>query len=93
MSSWLNQLEWISDENKVVRCDCLRLEHIGDDINEYFSDEITLRKRNITKERYDYRELYSDELKAIVAETFRDDIEYFGFDFEGAATRNIFAAS
>lgn len=92
MSSWLNQLEWISDENKSVKCDCLRLEHIGDDIRAYFSDNIVLPKRNITIERYDYRDLYSEELRAIVADTFRDDIEYFGFEFEGAATRNIFAA-
>jgi hypothetical protein len=51
-----------------------------------------LPKRNITKERYDNRYLYSDELKAVVADTSRGDIEYFGFEIEGTATRNIFAA-
>jgi hypothetical protein len=91
MSSWMNQLEWITDENNTVKCDCLRLEHINDDISAYFSDEIALPNRNITKERYDYREMYSDELRGIIAATFRDDIDYFGFEFDGAATKNVFA--
>ena len=36
MNSWFNHLEWISDENKDVVCDCLRLEHIDDDLSDYF---------------------------------------------------------
>ena len=35
--------------------------------------------------------MYNDELTEIVAETFRDDIEHFGFSFDGPATRNIAA--
>jgi hypothetical protein len=33
--------------------------------------------------------MYDDELKKIVADSFREDIDYFGFDFEGPATRNV----
>ena len=90
LSSWFNQLEWIQDENGNIACDCLRLEHIEEDISAYFGKQIKLPRINQTKKRYDYRSMYTDELIDIVAETFRDDIEYFGFSFEGAATKNIY---
>jgi hypothetical protein len=35
--------------------------------------------------------MYTDELAEIVAKTFQADIDYFGFTFEGTATRNTFA--
>ncbi len=45
----------------------------------------------MTQSRYDYRSMYTDELAEIVARLFRDDIDYFGFTFDGPATRNTFA--
>lgn len=89
MNSWFNHLEWISDENKRVVCDCLRFEHIDDDISNYFQQIILLPKKNVTSARYDYREIYNDELIEIITETFNDDIDYFGFEFDGPAKRNI----
>ena len=89
MNSWFNHLEWITDEEGKVACDCLRLENLTDDLEEYFQRKIDLPRRNVTRKQYDYRAMYSDELAEIVATTFEDDIEYFGFDFESAATRNI----
>ena len=89
MNSWFNHLEWIRDEQNEVVCDCLRLEHISDDLNAYFAATIELGKRNVTHERYDYRSMYDDDLADVVARTFAEDIDYFGFTFEGAATRNI----
>jgi hypothetical protein len=35
--------------------------------------------------------MYSDRLTDLVAEYFRDDIEHFGFTFDGPATKNIVA--
>jgi len=90
LSSWFDQLEWIRDENGNVSCDCLRLEHLEDDISAYLGKEIRIPRRNVTNNRYDYRTMYNDELIQIVADTFKDDIEYFGFDFSGPATRNVF---
>lgn len=89
LSSWFNQLEWIVDERGNVACDCLRLEHLERDLSEYFGIPLSIPRRNVTQETYDYRSMYTDELIEIVADIFRDDIEYFGFDFEGSATRNI----
>ena len=92
LSSWFNQLEWIRDENGRVTCDCLRMESIGDDLNAYLGRPVSIRRRNVTQARYDYRSMYTDELVTIVGRQFQDDIDYFGFTFEGPAIRNITAA-
>jgi hypothetical protein len=93
LSSWLNQLEWIRDERGRVACDCLRMENLEADLGRYFGRSIKLRKRNVTHARYDYRAMYTDELAEIVGNLFRDDIRHFGFQFDGPATRNVFALS
>lgn len=90
LSSWLNQLEWIRDTGGTVRCDCLRMEHLEGDLRSYLNRPIRFVRRNVTQTTYDYREMYTDELAEIVNNVFRDDIEYFGFAFQGAATRNVF---
>ena len=89
LNSWFNHLEWIQNEENEVVCDCLRLEHLGEDISAYFGDSIVIPRRNVTKDRYDYRRMYTDELIEIVACAFEEDIRYFGFTFESAATKNI----
>lgn len=40
----------------------------------------TLRHLNKSEHR-DYRSYYNEETKALVARTFRDDIETFGYSF------------
>lgn len=89
LSSWLNQLEWLRDESGRVVTDCLRLENLASDLSEYLGRAIVLIDKNVTQSRYDYRSMYNDELTAIVAETFHDDIEHFGFSFDSPATKNI----
>lgn len=89
MNSWFNQLEWVRDEENRVVCDCLRLECLDEDMSIYFGDSIRIPRKNVTKDRYDYRTLYTDELAEVVAITFQDDIDYFGFNFDGTATKNI----
>jgi hypothetical protein len=88
LSSWFNQLEWIRNESGAVVCDCLRMEHLDDDLRAYLDRPIELPRRNITRERYDYRAMYTDELAEIIGRLFHDDIEHFGFGFDGTATRN-----
>ena len=91
LSSWFNQLEWIRDEQGAVVCDCLRMEKLDDDINAYLNRRIDLGQRNVTQSHYDYRSMYTDELAEVIARLFREDIDYFGFTFDGPATRNTFA--
>lgn len=89
LNSWFNQLEWICNEQGTVVCDCLRLEFLRDDISKYFGQSIEMPHRNSTRQNYDYRNMYTDDLIEIVSDVFSDDIEYFGFDFEGPAKRGI----
>ena len=91
LSSWLNQLEWIRDERGAVVCDCLRMERLDDDISAYLNRRIELNHKYVTQSRYDYRSMYTDELADDIARLFRDDIAYFGFTFDGLATRNTYA--
>jgi len=92
LSSWFNQLEWLRDERGAIACDCLRMEHLEEHLAAYLKRRIRLRRKNATRTPYDYRAMYADELAEIVARLFRDDVEYFGFSFDGPATKNIFVA-
>ena len=89
MNSWFNQLEWITDTEKAVKCDCLRFEALGTDFDNYFNNYIDLPHANETKDKTDYRTMYDDESKEILASFFKEDIDFFGFDFESSATKNI----
>jgi hypothetical protein len=89
LSSWFNQLEWIRNRDGKVVCDCLRLEQVNEDLSAYFGRRMSVPRENVTHASYDYRSMYNDELIEVVAELFREDIDYFGFEFEGGATRNI----
>ena len=93
MNSWFNQLDWITDDDDVVRADCLRLEHLDADIAAYFGEPLKIPRRNTTRERFDYRNMYTDTLAGNVARTFAKDIAYFGFSFDSSAKRNVFALS
>lgn len=88
LSSWFNQLEWVRNEHGAVACDCLRMECLAADLQSYLGRRVELPKRNVTRSKFDYRAMYTDELAEVVAETFSEDIDHFGFQFEGPATRN-----
>lgn len=90
LSSWLNQLEWIRNEKGEVACSCLRLECLHEDLKAFLDRQIDVRRVNTTRASYDYRSMYTDELIEVVARTFTDDIEYFGFTFDGSASRNFY---
>jgi hypothetical protein len=90
VTAWFSQLTWLRNENGDVACDCLCMETLADDLAAYLDRRVTLRRRNVSSRPYDYRSMYTDELAEIVARTFSDDIEYFGFSFDGPATRNVF---
>lgn len=90
LSSWFNQLDWIRDERGAVVCDCLRMETLDTDMRAYLDRPLDLRRQNVTQTHYDYRSMYTNELIDIIAHLFREDIDFFGFDFETTATRNFF---
>jgi hypothetical protein len=91
LSLWINQLEWITDHDGHVAGDCLRLETIDEDISAYFGRRIKVpHRQSVRTGTYDYRTLYTPKTIQIVADTFAKDVDYFGFDFDGSATRNTF---
>lgn len=89
LNSWFNQLDWVRDEHGKLACDCLRFENLNADINEYFDSWLLLPDKKVAATRYDYRSMYTDDLAEVVADVFADDIEFFGFSFDGPAERNI----
>lgn len=90
LTAWFSQLSWLQDERGEVACDCLRLERLEEDLPAYLDRRIDLRRRNATGGGDDYRSMYTDQLAESVGRLFRDDIEHFGFTFDGPATRNTF---
>lgn len=85
---WYQQKDYVTDESGALRCDILRL--ATDDVQRYFELKKPLLIRNISnKDGKDYRESYGPEEYDIVADWYHQDIEYFGFTFDGDATKNI----
>lgn len=81
-----NQLDWFTDENGKVIVDFIgKFESLEDDY------EIIMKKLGIDKElphvnngknnKLHYAEYYSSKTKDIIAEKFKVDIEYFGYEF------------
>ncbi|MGV7235182.1 MAG: hypothetical protein ACQ9ET_02895 [Nitrosomonadaceae bacterium] len=87
---WFNQKDHVTDADGNLQVDVLRLEHLNKDINKYFNLNISLRSRNVSNiAKKDYRDFYTPETKKIVEDWYADDIEFFGFTFDGEATKNI----
>ena len=93
LNSWFNQLDWVRNAAGEIACDCLRMETLQTDLPLYLRRTLSLRQRNTTQSKYDYRRMYTSELTDEVAEFFNEDIAHFGFSFESGATRNVFSAS
>lgn len=90
---WYPQADYVLDEKGDVGADVLRFEKLQEDFQTYFKAEEPLRPRNRTKrKKVCYKNFYSDKLIQDVADWYSRDIELFGFDFEGGARKNTFAA-
>ena len=86
---WYPQVDYVTDEAGALKCDILRLEHFYDDSRDLLG--ITdLPVRNISNiDRKDYRTFYGPDEQELVADWYKRDVEFFGFTFDGPATRNI----
>ena len=85
---WHPQLDHVVDEKGIVRCDILRFEHFSEDIKKYLQLSNMPKSRNITKIRKDYKKLYNNKTINIVADWYKKDIDYWGFDFDTGAQKN-----
>ena len=89
---WTPVYDHVCDENDIVRCDIIRLEHLNDEICKYLGIEEMTRARNVTDvNKKTYQEMYTPETIQIVADLYQKDIDYWGYDFDSSATKNYWA--
>lgn len=89
---WYNQKEYVIDEEGKVRCNIIRLEHFDREIPQYLGVNNLNRRRNVTAlNKQSYQEIYTPKTIQIVADWYKDDIDYWGFDFDSPATKNTWA--
>ena len=99
---WWNAFDYVCDDKGHLRCKMMRFENYEQDVNQFFgypkNEPIFIR--NVSQGdkaedglsiagRKDYREYYNSEQMQIVADWYKKDIDFFGFDFDTAATKNI----
>ena len=87
---WYSQMEYITSEQGDVMCDVLRFENYDKDLELYLGlpKDFIMPAINVGNYNGVYKEIYTPETIQIVADWYKDDIDYFGFDFDTAATRN-----
>lgn len=79
-----SSLRWVVDENNNIIADkIIKFENISTELSDLFkmygyTNAIT--KNNSTKHK-DYRTYYNEESKKLVSENFKEDIEYFNYEF------------
>lgn len=90
VKGWYPQLDHVADKNKKLRVDILRFEFLEQDLKKYFNMNIPFHQRNISNiKRIDYRTFYNVNTKKIIEDWYAEDIDFFGFTFDGSATKNI----
>lgn len=96
--NWYPQKDHVVDGEGNLKCDILRLEHYDVDVVQYLNLTRAPDKRNVSNgtivgnkivDRKDYKEFYNDKTIQIIADWYKDDIDFFGFDFDSTATKNI----
>ena len=102
---WYPAFDHVSDEKgEKVKCDILRFEHYNEDTKLYLGLLQNPNPRNVTRvvpNDYghtgygrSYKDIYTKEKETvqIVADWYKKDIDYWGFDFDTPATRNYWNA-
>lgn len=99
---WYPAFDHVSDEKgEKVKCDILRFEHYNEDTKLYLGMLQNPNPRNVTRVSSDngntgyglsYKDIYTKETIQIIADWYKKDIDYWGFDFDTAATRNYWNA-
>ena len=91
--TWLHAIEnfwsqksYIVDHDGQINAHVLRFENYDDDIQNYLGIKITEKANQMKKD--DYRKYYISDTYDIVADLYKEDIEYFDFEFESSAKKN-----
>jgi len=87
---WYPQVDHVTAEDGTLMCDVLRFEHHGEDVMRYFGLDAPMRRRNVTNvDGLDYRDFYTEQTRGDIEAWFAKDIEFFGFTFDGPATKHL----
>ena len=87
---WYNAYDHVSDEQGNNKCEMLRFEHLNDDLCKYFNLASMSHARNVTGlNKGTYQDLYTPETIQIIADWYKKDIDYWGYDFDTGAKRNV----
>lgn len=90
IAAFCQQVDHVTDDTGLLQCKILRFEHYDEDTMKYFNLNTPLLKKNVTESTpIDYRSFYTDETASLVESWYCRDIEFFGFTFDGTATKNI----
>jgi len=90
IKGWFQQKDHVTDDQGNLKVDILRLDHLDEDISKYFNISVDMNVRNLSNvSNHNYKDFYNDSTKRIVADWYAEDIEFFGFTFDGGATKNI----
>lgn len=86
---WYPAFDHVCDNNDKVRCDIMRFENLNQDLCRYFNIPEMSRARNVTAlNKGTYQDMYTPETIQIVADWYKKDIDYWGFDFDTGAQKN-----
>ena len=87
--SWNTQYDYVCDDNDIVRCDMLRLEHMNEELIPYLQLNTSfIARKNVGEYTKDYKDYYNEQTIQIVADWYAQDIDHWGFDFDTSATKN-----
>lgn len=87
--NWYPAYDHVCDDEDKVRCDILRFENYNEDVKLYFNTLTNPEPRNVTAvNKGSYKDLYTPETIQIVADWYKKDIDYWGYDFDTGPTRN-----
>lgn len=98
--NWYPQKDHVVDEKGNLKCDILRMEFFDDEIVRYLNLKKVPEKRNVSNgtiinneivNRKSYKDFYNKKTIQIIADWYKEDIDFFGFDFDTSATKNIWA--
>lgn len=93
VAGWYEQLDYVTDETGDIPVLLLRHEALDEDIPRFLSMAAPARQNVSGVKAPHYRDVYTDAARKVVADWYSNDIEHFGFGFEGAATRNVAAVA
>lgn len=86
---WYPAFDYVENGNGKVCCDILRFENYDEDIKLYMGLLSSPPARNVTGlNEGSYKDLYNSTTIQIVADWYKKDIDYWGFDFDTGAKRN-----